>query len=439
MNPGASSLVVALGSAKKAIQLYPPTHPAFGEAMDLLIDATAQATADGPFALNWHLGRLYDGSTVIPEDIHGIDSVAVTLEERKIESLTFRPGFARPDAAGLVEVLAMKPHPDLDVEAELASRGVTGVTVTFLADAGEGDGDPRDQVRDQDRAVYNRLLSAMHSVSEQLAEGNGPNFSETTPLVEALLKRMLADPAAVVGLATMRGADDRVIVHSLNVMIFTLAVGQKLGLPEEGLSALGTAALMHDIGKSSFDPFDLMQAEAMRTLHPRVGAEILQKLALEDPAPMLVAYEHHMNVDGTGFPERASDYFAHPYSRICAIADRYANLIDPAPGVAPLTPDRAVVQVLREAGKAFDPFFARLFAGAVGAFPIGCLVRLSDHTVGVVAELGEDPLAPVLRVVYDERGLEPEGRREIDLSRVSARIVEVVTPESLGIEVSDAL
>jgi HD-GYP domain-containing protein (c-di-GMP phosphodiesterase class II) len=154
---------------------------------------------------------------------------------------------------------------------------------------------------------------------------------------------------------------------------------------------------------------------------------------------MLVAYEHHMNVDGTGFPARMSDYVAHPYSRLVSIADRYANLIDPAPGIEPLTPDRAVVQVLREAGAAFDPFFARLFANAVGAFPIGCLVRLSDHTVGVVAELGEDPLAPVLRVVFDERGLEPDHRREIDLSRVSARIVEVVTPESLGIEVSDTL
>jgi hypothetical protein len=45
----------------------------------------------------------------------------------------------------------------------------------------------------------------------------------------------------------------------------------------------------------------------------------------------------------------------------------------------------------------------------------------------------------VLTVVFDEKGLEPERRREIDLSRVSARIVEVVTPESLGIEVSDSL
>ena len=67
MNPAASKLVVALGGARKAVQLYPPTHPAFAESMDLLMQAAEQVTADGPFALNWHLGRLYDGSMVIPD------------------------------------------------------------------------------------------------------------------------------------------------------------------------------------------------------------------------------------------------------------------------------------------------------------------------------------------------------------------------------------
>jgi HD-GYP domain-containing protein (c-di-GMP phosphodiesterase class II) len=442
MSGDARSLVVALGGARKAVQLYPPTHPAFGEAMDLLVAVVGEITADGPFALNLHLGRLYDGSVVIPEDVHGIDSVAGTLEERSIESLTFRPSFSRADATGLTEVLSLKPEPDLDVDAELAARSVQGVTITFLARPGgdsEGEGDQQDRVRQKDRAVYHRLLSAMHSISEQLLQGGGPDLSQTTPLVEALLKRMLLDPAAVMGLSTMRAADDAVLIHSLNVMIYTLAVGQKLGLPEEGLGTLGTAALLHDIGKSAFDPYDLMQAEAMRTLHPRVGGEILQKLALEDPAPMLVAYEHHMNIDGTGFPERPADYIAHPYSRIVAIADRFGNLVDPASGIEPLTRDRAVVQILRDAGVTLDPFFSRLFANALGAFPIGSLVRLSDHSVGVVVRLGEDPLAPVARIIYDDRGMEPEERREVDLSMSDVRIVEVVTAESLGIEVSDTL
>ena len=72
MTAHATDVVVGLGSARKAVQLYPPAHPAFSEAMDALISAVDGATAEGPFQLNLHLGRLYDGSLVIPEDIHGI-------------------------------------------------------------------------------------------------------------------------------------------------------------------------------------------------------------------------------------------------------------------------------------------------------------------------------------------------------------------------------
>jgi hypothetical protein len=121
------------------------------------------------------------------------------------------------------------------------------------------------------------------------------------------------------------------------------------------------------------------------------------------------------------------------------VANRFENLTHPADDTEPLTPDRAIVQLLREAGKTLDPFFARAFAGALGVFPIGSIVRLSDQTVGVVKRPGEDPLAPVVRLLYDERGFDLEEHPEIDLAAGFVRIVEVVPPEALNIEVSDTL
>ena len=106
MTAFATAVVMSLGAARRAIQLYPPSHPAFLDTMDELTAAVGSATADGPFMLNLHLGRLYDQSTVIPEDVHGIGSVAEALESRGIESLTFNSEFTRHDAIGLVEVLS---------------------------------------------------------------------------------------------------------------------------------------------------------------------------------------------------------------------------------------------------------------------------------------------------------------------------------------------
>jgi HD-GYP domain-containing protein (c-di-GMP phosphodiesterase class II) len=437
MTSHAKDVVVGLGAARKAIQLYPPTHPAFRESMDMLIAAVEGATAEGPFVLNLHLGRLYDGSLVIPEDIHGIESVAETLESRHIESLTFTRGFSSEDAFGLTEVLALKADGGLDVEAELASRNVQGVTVTFLATGDEGDAE--DGHRRQDRALHSRLVNTVRGMSDQLTAGGATDLSQTTPIVEGLLGRMMEDQAAVVGMATIRSKDERVLFHSLSVMIYTLALGQQLKLPDDGLLHLATSALLHDIGKSAFDASDPIQAAAMVQLHQRAGAEILQRLVLDDPSPMLVAFEHHMAPDGSGFPERPADYIAHPYSRMVAVADHYENLTNPPDDTDPLTPDRAVVRMLRDAGTLIDPFFTRALVAALGVFPIGCVVRLSDQTVGVVCRPGEDPLAPMVKLAFDERGQRYDEGPEIDLTQGSARIVEVVPAEALDLEVSEAL
>lgn len=439
MSRTVADVIGSLASSRRAVQLYPPAHPAFQESLLELERCVVEACGGAQLVLNLHQGHLYDGSSVIPEDLNGAASVAEMLESRSIESLTFQPMFSAQDALALTEVLSMKPVPSLDIEAELLARQANAVSVSFLAKPDNLEREERDRLREADHALYQRMLGALRTLSQQVASNGGADVAKASGLVGGILDRMMQDPAAIMGLATMRGAGERTLFHSLNVMIYTLALGNHLGLPEEGLSALGTAALLHDVGKSAFDSGDVMQADAMRALHPRIGADILQRVALDNPAPMLVAYEHHMHMDGGGFPERAADYIAHPYSRMVAIANRYENLTNVGPGRDALTPDRAVIQVLREAGSVLDPFFARLFASAMGVFPVGCLVRLSDQSVGVVIRPGDNPLCPVVRLAYDARGVELTDQEDLDLDTSTLSIVEVITPESLNVEVSDKL
>jgi putative nucleotidyltransferase with HDIG domain len=438
-----TDIVVALGACRRAVQLYPPSHPAFIEALDWLESSVHELATSEPFVLNVHQGRLYHGSAVISDEGAGVQSVAEALEERSIESLTFLPSLTRADALGLVEVLTLRPGPQLDVSAELSSRGVYGVSVAFLAEEFEVEDalerEERDRLRDQDRALYNRLLSSLRTISQQLAVGGGVDLAQTNGMVSGVLDRLLEDPSAMLALATIRGVGERTLFHSLNVMIYSLALGSRLGLPDESLPTLGTAALLHDVGKSAFDADDPSQAEQMRLLHPQIGAEILQRVSLDDPAPLLAAYEHHMHVDGTGFPARQENYIAHPYSRMIAVANHYENLTNATGSRAALTPDRAVLQILRDASTLLDPFFARLFASALGVFPVGCLVRLSDQSVGVVERPGTDPLAPQVRLTFDASGVELERPEPVNLSAGDIRIVEVIAQESVNIAAADKL
>jgi HD-GYP domain-containing protein (c-di-GMP phosphodiesterase class II) len=212
-----------------------------------------------------------------------------------------------------------------------------------------------------------------------------------------------------------------------------------LEIPEEGLTALGVCALLHDIGKVAFNRDDPTQEDRVRLLHPRVGAEILARMPEVDQAAMLVAFEHHYRPDGGGWPEMDPGYVAHPYSRSVSIADRYDRLTTAPPEDDGLTPDRAVVQLLRETAGSLDQTFTRVFVREMGAFPVGCLVRLSDQSVGVVCAPGEDPLQPRVRLVYGPDGLALEAKTETDLAGSDLSIVEVVPPANLSETVSDHL
>jgi HD-GYP domain-containing protein (c-di-GMP phosphodiesterase class II) len=436
-----SALVAGLSAARKAIQLYPSMHPSYIEAIGMLVGAVAEATAEGAdFVLNVHQGRLYCGSQVMPGDSPALAAVSLSLEAHRIESLTFHPGFGDSDAAGLADVLNLRPSADLSVADELTARGIAGVTVAALG--GEGDREEReerDRQREADRALYRQLIAAMRALTSSVREGRPPDMDQAAGMVEHIMERLISDEATVLGMATMSAHNEAAFFHSVNVMIYALTLGVGLGLPEEGLVSLGMAALFHDVGKAAFDLSDPEQAKAAQFLHPQYGAEILSQIPDSDRAPMLVAFEHHMGLDGTGFPERPADYFTHPYSRMVSIADRYDNLTKKGAGGDALTPDRAVIQLLREAGKALDPTFCRLFVKALGVFPVGCVVRLSDQSVGVVRATGSDPMLPLVRLVWDAAGREFDPPCEVDLSEDGRAVVEVLESDSLNLTVSDRL
>ncbi len=432
-------IVSAMAQARKATQLYPPSHPSFGEAIDALVSTVHDATASGPFTLNLHQGHLYHDSVVLSDDTPGVSAMAEVFEARRIESMSLHPGFGDTDALGLTETLGLKPGLALDVEKELAARGVSNVSLAFLADEDEEDREERDRRRQQDRAMYNQLIGALRTVQQRMSAGGALDVGAAGSVVSGIAGRLGEDQSAILALAAMRSTTEADLFHASNVMIYALTLGASLGLPEEGLTSLGISAILHDIGKAAFDAADASQAQAMKLLHPSVGAQVLGRLPDEDKAPMLVAYEHHMGMDGSGFPERPADYVPHPYSRMVAIADRFENLTKPdAYGMA-LTPDRAVAQVLRESRGSLDPLFARLFAKAMGVFPVGCLVRLSDMRVGVVCGAGSDALSPRVRVLFEADGIEIEEPPELRLDEAGVTIVEVIEPDSLAVEVAERL
>jgi HD-GYP domain-containing protein (c-di-GMP phosphodiesterase class II) len=439
MTHGVVDLVTALSTARRAAHLYPKAHPSYVEAIAAFTRAVSACVASGPCTLTVYAGRLYHENTALPWDVPAVRSLTETFESHDVESLTLHPEVAQHELVELLDALSAKPAPGFDLAAELERAGVTGITVGMIAEDDGEAAEERSRKKEQDRALYQRLLALMRSLSEQVAQRGEPDLEQAGILVEGVLARLMEDSAAVLGLTTISAASEPSLFHAINTMAYALVMGAELGIPEEGLASLGVSALLHDIGKVPFDLADSEQAQRAQCLHPVLGAEILSRLPDADRTPMLVAYEHHMGVDGSGHPEREPGYVTHPYSRLVAIANRYDHLVTPKPHGLGLSRDRAVIQVLHEGGTSLDPLFARLLAKAFGVFPVGCVVRLSDQSVGVVVAPGPSPLAPRIQLLFEPDGSESGHGRIIEIAASGLDIVEVLDPKNLALDVFERL
>jgi putative nucleotidyltransferase with HDIG domain len=103
--------------------------------------------------------------------------------------------------------------------------------------------------------------------------------------------------------------DYRTYTHSVHVCIFTVALAQRVGYPIAELPALGSAVLLHDIGKTRVDreilnksgPLSAEEWVIMRK-HPEWGAEILEGREGVTPELLDIVLHHHEKLDGSGYP-----------------------------------------------------------------------------------------------------------------------------------------
>jgi putative nucleotidyltransferase with HDIG domain len=151
----------------------------------------------------------------------------------------------------------------------------------------------------------------------------------TGKLVENTVDFILRDQAAFSSFLAVRSHDYYTYTHSVNVYVFSVALAERLGVEKaDDLKALGTGALLHDIGKSRIDKSILNKSGPLSgdewTLirkHPDYGVEILRKAGGVPEECYAAVRQHHERCDGSGYPEGVTKKEIHLYGRVSAIVD----------------------------------------------------------------------------------------------------------------------
>ncbi len=309
------------------------------------------------------------------------------------------------------------------------------------------------------KEVYFKSISLVKEVIESINQQKALNIRKAKRLMQNAVNAIMQDESTLLGLANIKNYDEYTFNHSVNVAIYAIALGQRIGIPKKHLSHLGMAGLFHDIGKTKISKEILNksgklspQEWTMMRAHPLVGAEIVMRMKeWGELSTRLIdaAFEHHLKYDLTGYPRLTRKRKITLFGRIVTIADFYDALVRPRVyNRFPYVSEKILGLMLERSGKDFDPAIVKVFINMIGIFPLGTLVLLNTNEMGIVSQIQEDSELidrPKVCLLYYSDGDYRKGKmvdlREMDegMKDFKRSIVKTLDPNEYNINVAEFL
>lgn len=374
------------------------------------------------FARLLHGGGFVFGRRTTAEEITGLLGLAAELKD---------------PVGGLAEaraLLAARGLANVRVAAEYHDPAAVGAEDEKVAWQGRDQGGGH---LDSPVLIYQALYDVVTSAHANAALDRTLDIDSARSVSEYLLHSARENFTDIIQLMHYPDFDSYTVGHSVRVATLAVHLGDRLGLPDEELLALGAAGLLHDVGKSKipeeilFKPGRLDQEEfAIMKSHARLGAEILMEHKTTTPMDVAAAWGHHLRHDGGGYPEAPDWAVRDGVTALLQVCDVFEALTAIRPYKAPMTPREAYGIMLKDEG-AFDPGLLHAFITTLGLYPPGSQVRLSDGRHGSVLAAGRDLDKPRVRILLDAAG---RPLREAD-----QEVVDLAVDDGRGLEVAERL
>jgi HD-GYP domain-containing protein (c-di-GMP phosphodiesterase class II) len=240
------------------------------------------------------------------------------------------------------------------------SHDLVGDVIAAAAGPLDSDHDPR----------YLEEQQAVAWVLEEVRAGRPLPAPEARAAAHSIYVSMRADGLTTLRLSRLHDMREYGSIHALNVAILSMGLAEQLGFGPAAICEIGLAGMLHDIGMVLV-PMELiakseqLNAEDRRIIqqHPVNGARIIVESDASLALAAVVAYEHHLRMDGGGYPALRYPRVPHPITRLVQVCDTYHALRSPRPAREPWPNDVIFSFLQQRASSDFDPDMAtRLIA-----------------------------------------------------------------------------
>lgn len=402
----AEELLRRLAASLRAGQLYSKGHPIIARNLDSLCRVIEALHDLSPTLV---VGIVDDEFIVDEVPVPRAEALAPLVRRLRqigIERITIEKGVGQDEVACLADIVSFS----VVGEGEVVVPPLAHIRVGRVSLAERIEGATADMA--SFRRIYADAVRSAEGVWDTAKAEGAPDMTVARQMVDGLAQAVSQNRTALLALTALREYDNYTFTHMVNVSILVMAQARALGIDGPLLREFGLAALMHDIGKIQ-TPLDILNKSgaltseefAVMKRHTIDGAEILRGTPDVPTLAPVVAFEHHLRLDGSGYPEGVTRPALNLGTMLCAIADVYdamrSNRV-----YQTASPTARILAVLEgNDGHRFDMRLVRRFGQLIGVYPVGNLVTLTSGEVAVVVKThAPDPHRPQVRIVFDRHG-----------------------------------
>jgi HD-GYP domain-containing protein (c-di-GMP phosphodiesterase class II) len=467
VQPLGRAFVVAFHAAGQSLRIYPLENATVQNALTEMYKVVRRLLErEGIFELRLAGDFLFINDARLRlelSDYAAFSYVIGTLDRHGIGSVEFGTAVTVKDLAPFMSLLLQEGDGSDAAFERFLQRFRTSGSANVMIEPMRGveqleDADDEDRQKEAAKLTYFQSVHVAKEVMGDMRLGRAVNLRRVKRAVQSIVDQVLNNETSMLGMTALRDYDEYTFTHSVNVCIISVIIGQKLALTKVQLYELGLGALFHDLGKQRIDeavvnkPSGLNEEEwAQMQRHPTEGLLALFSMRGMSEVPyraMLLAYEHHMKVDLTGYPRSVRPRKPTLFSNIVAVADGFdAATSKRSYQQQPWGADEVLREMRENPRRGYDPLLVKALINVTGVFPVGTLAILDTHEMAVVTKRHPDPTKvhqPLVKIISDSGGTMLADPIEVDLSEIDPAtgspkraIIKTTDPDRYGIRVSD--
>jgi putative nucleotidyltransferase with HDIG domain len=384
--------LASFAHALSTMSLYGDGHPAREKAIDNAFEHLIALQQKDPFARFSFLGAEVIYGELALREMREWEWGA-RLTAAGIQRIELEPGVTREEyETFLGDVMARLTLSTVDTSEQRQTRASH---IRFGAVGVRGTHDTQATVEALPTATITYTLGeeaeAIRWLHDEVEHRGELPLVEAEAVVRSLSVAMHGESQVVIPLLELKEFDQYTTTHSMNVSVLAMALAEFMELGKRDVRAYGVAGLLHDLGKVRIPREILVKPGRLtpdeRTImnrHPADGARIIFGSDKQLDLAAVVAYEHHIMLNGGGYPSLHYGRDCHRASRLVHVCDVYDALRTRRPYREAWESERALEYIESRAGTEFDPEVARTFCS---------MMRQLDRRLVVV-----DEVTPVPRI-----------------------------------------